>query len=490
MTARSDTSPRPHRRPGGEGVVRLGSLAVVPLLAWLLSLAGCFSGCDGTDLGLTAEPGEQFSGGDVTVFNAGQNAFGLPAPGLSNMDAGFFGVGNSFFNQNWVTAPASTTARDGLGPFFNARSCAGCHFKDGRGRTPTFDGERVTGFLVRVAIPGQRDAFGSPLGDERYGSQIQDQATLDFAPEATVLVDYEEIAGQFADGTPYSLRRPIISFEDEAYGPITGLTLSPRVANQMPGMGLLDAIPEADLLALADPDDADGDGISGRLNMVWNVREQRHTPGRFGWKAAQPTVEQQVASAFHGDLGITTSLFDAENCTVAPAGCNEAPTGGSPEVEDRNLAHVTLYSSTLAVPARRDWEEPDVLRGKALFKQIGCAGCHLPVLRTGPSEVHDVLSGQTIRPYTDLLLHDMGEGLADGMKVFEATGREWRTPPLWGLGLIQTVNRHTELLHDGRARNVTEAILWHGGEAEAAKERFRHLSRAERDDLLRFLNSL
>jgi CxxC motif-containing protein (DUF1111 family) len=281
-----------------------------------------------------------------------------------------------------------------------------------------------------------------------------------------------------------------VSFRDEAYGPVGNLAISPRVANQMPGMGLLEAVPESDLVALADPDDADGDGISGRVNYVWNVREQRHTPGRFGWKAAQPTVEQQVASAFHGDIGITTSLFSAENCTVAPAGCNEAPTGGSPEIEDDDLDHVTLYASTLAVPARRDWADPEVLRGKALFEEIGCASCHVPELRTGPSSVADALSNQTIRPYTDLLLHDMGPDLADGLAAFDATGREWRTPPLWGLGLIETVNGHTELLHDGRARDVTEAILWHGGEAEATRDRFRQLSHDERDALIRFLHSL
>ncbi|MEM7788312.1 MAG: di-heme oxidoredictase family protein [Bacteroidota bacterium] len=482
-TSRRPPSPRPPQGVGGSA--GLIALALVPLAVWL----GAASGCDATTL--AASVGEELSGGETTVFNEGENAFGLPAPNLTNEEERFFGVGNSLFNQNWVTAPASTTARDGLGPLFNARSCAACHFKDGRGRTPDFDGERPTGFLVRLGVPGQRDALGSPLGDPVYGTQIQDNAVLDIAPEATVIVRYEDVHGSFGDGTPYTLRKPVVSFRDEAYGPISsGLALSPRVANQVIGMGLLEAVPEADLVALADPNDADGDGISGRVNRVWDVLRQDYSVGRFGWKAAQPTVRQQSASAFHGDVGVTTSLFSEENCFVAPAGCSELPTGGSPEVEDRNLDHVTLYVGALAVPARRNWEAPEVLRGKALFNQIGCASCHVPQLKTGPSEISPALSGQTIRPYTDLLLHDMGEELADGLAVFDASGREWRTPPLWGIGLFPTVNGHQELLHDGRARGVVEAILWHGGEAEASREQFRMLPARDRDAVEAFLNSL
>lgn len=461
------------------------ALALLPLGAWGCLAAGCDMGTP------AAEEGEEFSGGAATVFNEGENAFGLPSPGLSREEERFFGVGNSLFNQNWVTAPASTTARDGLGPLFNARSCAACHFKDGRGRPPEFDGERPTGFLVRMGVPGQRDPVGSPLGDPNYGTQVQDNAVLDVAPEATVIVRYEEVHGAFGDGTPYTLRKPVVSFRDAAYGPIpAGLALSPRVANQVIGMGLLEAVPEATLRALADPDDRDGDGVSGRVQRVWDVERETYAVGRFGWKGTEPTVRTQVASAFHGDIGITSSLFSDENCFVSTAGCSEIPTGGAPEIEDDNLDHVTLYAGTLAVPARRNWEDPDVLRGKALFSEIGCASCHVPRLQTGPSRIASALSDQTIRPYTDLLLHDMGEGLADGLAVFEASGREWRTPPLWGIGLIPTVNGHQRLLHDGRARGVVEAVLWHGGEAEASKERFRTLSANERADLVAFLNSL
>ena len=474
----------PLSRSPGWAWLRLVGLAVLPLVLW-----ASVSSCGHTEEGVEVSPFEALSGGAATVHNQSALAFSLPAPGLSREESRFFGVGNSFFNQNWVAAPASAAARDGLGPFFNARSCAACHFKDGRGRPPAFDGERSSGYLVRLGVPGARDAVGSPVGDARYGSQLQDGAVLGFAPEASVVLRYTDVPGAFADGTPYTLRRPALSFASAAYGPLDGLAVSARVANQMPGMGLLEAIPEAALAAAADPDDRDGDGISGRLNRVWDAERQTHTAGRFGWKAEQPTVRQQVAAAFHGDLGITSPLFGAETCTAAPAGCNDVPSGGAPEIDDDNLGHVTLYASTLAVPARRDVSAPEVRRGERLFREIGCASCHLPRLETGVSPIA-ALAGQPIQPFTDLLLHDMGDGLADGFETFSATGREWRTPPLWGLGLIETVNGHQELLHDGRARGVVEAVLWHGGEAEAARERFRQLHAADRAALVRFLHSL
>jgi len=286
------------------------------------------------------------------------------------------------------------------------------------------------------------------------------------------------------------LRRPVYSLQNAAYGePDPEMMISPRVANQMIGLGLLEAVPEEAILALADPDDRDGDGISGRPNYVRDVAGDRTVLGRFGWKANEPTVAQQTAGAFLGDMGITTPVFPEQNCTDAIAGCATAADGGSPEIEPDDFQKVVLYASTLAVPARRDWDDPQVLQGKALFNEIGCTACHKPILATGAHPTIPALSNQTIRPYTDLLLHDMGEGLADGRPDYEADGREWRTPPLWGIGLIETVNGHTHFLHDGRARNLTEAILWHGGEAQAARDRFAVLGQTEREALLRFLNS-
>ncbi|MCB9007962.1 MAG: c-type cytochrome [Ardenticatenaceae bacterium] len=436
------------------------------------------------------EENEQLSGGQATVFDTTPNAFSQPIPGLEREQELLFFVGNSFFNQNWVMAPASTTARDGLGPFFNARSCASCHFKDGRGRAPEFAGEMPTGFLLRLSVPGS-DFHGDALPEPTYGGQLQDQAITDFRAEGGISIVYEEMPFTFPDGETVMLRQPSYAVTDLAYGDLHPETLtSPRVANQMIGMGLLEAVPEETILALADPTDQNGDGVSGRPNVVWDAYNNQMAIGRFGWKANQPTVLQQVAGAFLGDIGITTPLFALENCQDVVADCATAVNGGSPEIDPDDFLKVVLYSSSLAVPARRGWDDPQVLAGKKIFNEIGCATCHTPLLTTGIHPTIPALSQQTIRPYTDLLLHDMGEGLADGRPDFQATGSEWRTPPLWGIGLFETVNGHTNYLHDGRARNLTEAILWHGGEAAQVRDNFANLTPAERDALLRFLNSL
>ena len=266
--------------------------------------------------------------------------------------------------------------------------------------------------------------------------------------------------------------------------------VSPRIAPAVIGMGLLEAIPEASILALSDPDDVDGDGISGRPNYVWDVRKEEAVLGRFGWKANQPTLEQQSAGAFLGDIGITSSLFPEENCPSKQESCQEALNGGQPEVTDRRLGRVTVYVQTLAVPAMRNPDDEVVQQGARLFVQSQCSLCHAPMHVTGDTHTLAPLRNQTIFPYTDLLLHDMGPGLADDRPDGEASGTEWRTPPLWGIGLVDTVNGHTMFLHDGRARNLEEAILWHGGEADESRQRFMGLTSEERDALLRFLESL
>ncbi len=436
------------------------------------------------------EEGEELSGGQATIFDTTPNAFALPVPGLEREQELLFFVGNSFFNQNWVMAPSSTTARDGLGPFFNSRSCAGCHFKDGRGRPPEFYGENPTGFLVRLSIPGT-DIHSEPNTEPNYGGQLQDQAIANIPAEGQVEITYTEIPGTFADGEPYSLRQPTYAIKELAYGDMHPEVLtSPRVANQMIGLGLLEAVPEETLLALADPTDTDGDGISGRPNTVWDSFNNRMALGRFGWKANQPHLLQQASGAFLGDIGVTTDLFPTENCTDTQTECQVADHGGQPEIEPDDLLKVVLYSSSLAVPGRRNWDDETVLKGKMLFQQAGCDACHTPKLETGIHPTIPALSHQTIRPYTDLLLHDMGDGLADGRPDFQATGNEWRTPPLWGIGLFETVNGHTYYLHDGRARNIMEAVLWHGGEAGESKNKVLKMSKEERDALIAFLGSM
>ncbi len=462
----------------------------ITVLNLFLGFTMLFAACQkDSGNGLEAEPNEEYSGGTGTIFSTSENAFALSMPGLGSMDELEFATGNSFFNQNWVSAPASTTARDGLGPLLNARSCSGCHFKDGRGRAPIAAGEVATGFLLRLSIPGT-NAHGGAVPDPTFGGQLQDIAIPGVQAEGTVQIAYTEMPGTYPDGTPYSLRKPEYSILFNYGFPSGNIMMSPRVANQMIGLGLFEALDESTLLAFADENDSDGDGISGRPNYVWDEAAQNTRIGRFGWKANQPSLLQQSAGAFLGDMGLTSTLFPNDECTSAQNDCLTAPNGGSPEVTDESMRKVVLYTSTLAVPARRNWTDQTVLQGKQLFVEVGCASCHIPKMTTGTHPDYAVLSHQVIRPYTDLLLHDMGEGLADGRPDFLATGNEWRTPPLWGIGLFQTVNGHTNYLHDGRARNLEEAILWHGGEALQSKEKFMQLNESERAAVLLFLNSL
>lgn len=430
------------------------------------------------------------AGGETTVFDTTRNAFTLAARNLNPDRRAAFFTGNSFFNENWVAAPASTASRDGLGPLFIARSCSACHFKDGRDHAPA-EGELSRTLVFRLSQPGHDGVTKGPLPDARYGGQLQTRALPGVKAEADVQVFWENVTKQFADGESYQLRKPRYAFTNEAYGVMTTNTLiSVRVAPAMIGLGLLESVSAETLERLADPVDRDGDGISGRINRVWDFERKAQVIGRFGWKAEQPTVRQQAAGAFNDDMGLATRLFPRENFTAIQTDAAKMPSGGSPEVSDEILAAVILYAQTLAVPARRELENPVALRGEKIFQSIGCAACHMPELRTGGKAVFPELAHQTIHPYTDLLLHDMGEGLADGREVYEASGNEWRTAPLWGVGLVKTVNGHTEFLHDGRARNLSEAILWHGGEGELAKEKFRTLSREEREALLKFLESL
>ena len=468
------------------GLAALAGAVGLGVLAWFL-VSDARSGPSDADVAAILQTQ---LGGDTTIVTTNRNSFALAAANLNSRERLTFEIGDSFFTQNWVTAPASTEARDGLGPTFNAQSCSSCHTLDGRAEPPADNDDPERGLLFRFSIPGVDPVTGGPLPDPTYGGQLQDRAILKVPPEGRFLINYREIPGEYEDGAPYTLLAPEYSFADLAFGPThPDLLISPRIAPAVFGGGLLEAIPDADILALADPDDADGDGISGRANMVWSVRDRATELGRFGWKANVPTLEQQIAGAFHGDIGITSPLFESENCPETQTDCQKALNGGVPEIPPARLAKVVFYNQTLAVPAMRDVDDPQVRQGAGLFLEAGCAACHTPSHTTGEHPVPAV-SGQVIFPYTDMLLHDMGDGLADGRPDFLAGGSEWRTPPLWGIGLIENVNNHTRLLHDGRARNVAEAILWHDGEGLAAREEFRKMSREEREALLRFLESL
>ncbi len=465
-----------------------------PLQCFLPALTALLVACDSGPDFSQAEPGEHLSAGDATVTKTDQNAFSLPLANLSPSRRLDFSVGNSFFRNPWVIGPASTDARDGLGPLFNTNACQNCHIKDGRGHPPAADAKQAVSMLVRLSVPASEtdDLTRSGLVPEpNYGGQFQDAAIPGVEPEGRVRVSYEPVTLTFADGHQVTLRKPRLAFSDLAYGEMHPATLfSARVAPPMIGLGLLEAIPEADLLAHADPNDDDGDGISGRANRVWDSANNTTAMGRFGWKAGQPGVLQQSAGAFANDMGLNSHLVPTDSCAPSQTACLAMPNGGEVEVSDSVLNSVVFYSRTLAVPARRNVEDPQVLKGKALFHEANCQGCHIPKFTTGAQAPEPELANQTIRPYTDLLLHDMGPGLADGRPEFLANGQEWRTAPLWGIGLTEAVNGHTQFLHDGRARNLMEAVLWHGGEAAASRDKVLTFDADQRAALLAFLNSL
>jgi CxxC motif-containing protein (DUF1111 family) len=459
-----------------------------------------------TDFSAT-ERWEPLSGGSATYRGtANRNAFSQPSANLGFEERADFFVGNGLFRRNWVTAPASTQGADGLGPLYNARGCQDCHLKDGRGHPPAGPDDSAVSMFLRLSIPPQSQAEGELLESHRanvvpeptYGGQLQDLAIPGHAPEGRTVVDYEEVPVELAGGEVAHLRTARYRIADLAYGPLhPEVMLSPRVAPPMIGLGLLEAVADEDILAHADPDDADGDGISGRPNRVWSAEQGQVMLGRFGWKAGEPTIDQQSSHAMAGDIGVGNPLAPAAwgDCTAAQTACRAALDGNSArydglETSREVMDQILFYARNLAVPARRAAGDPTVLRGKRLFYESGCTGCHVPKLATRHDWEVPALAGQLIWPYSDLLLHDMGEGLADGRPEGLASGREWRTPPLWGIGLTEEVNGHTYFLHDGRARNLTEAILWHGGEAQAARDAFAAMSKADREAVLAFLNSL
>lgn len=437
------------------------------------------------------EPGEWeaseehpwLSGGRQTVFDAGAGAFGHGFPEMSVTANELHEIGDIQFEQTFVSAPSPVNP--GLGPVFNSVSCTSCHIGDGRGKPPA-SGEPLISTLIRISVPGT-DAHGAPMHVPGFGGQLQQRAIFGAAPEADVSVSWSSTSETLHDGTVIDLRRPTYTFSNAYTGLPADLMWSARVAPPVFGLGLLEAIDESSIRSLCDEGDADGDGISGRANDVWDVVQQRISLGRFGWKAEQPTLLQQSAAAYNEDMGITNPLFPLESAHGQPqlGGQN-----GAVELTDSILHAVAFYVRTLAVPARRDTEDPVVQRGAALFSDAACASCHVPEQRTHVDVSFGPVSNQRIFPYSDLLLHDMGPGLADGRPTFNASGNEWRTPPLWGIGLTQAVNGHQNFLHDGRARTMLEAILWHGGEAEQSADAVRSMSRSEREALLIFLGSL
>jgi CxxC motif-containing protein (DUF1111 family) len=422
------------------------------------------------------------SGGATTVFDVTANAFSLPAPNLAGQAVARHDRGDEDFENAFEADAASE--HPGLGPVFDNVSCEACHEGDGRGRPP-YPGEAFNSMLFRSSIAGV-GPHGGPNPVPGFGGQLQMRAIPGFTPEIQAAISYIETQGVFADGVPFKLQVPTYTLTGMYQVLPGGVLVSPRVAPAVFGLGLLEAVPDWQLLALADPRDRNRDGISGRINLVYD--EVRHRPaiGRFGWKSNQPTLFQQTAGAYNGDMGVTSSLFPAESCEGEFPGCEKH----AAEVSNATVGDVAFYTQTLGVPARRNLDDPQVVQGEELFHAVGCAGCHVATLQTGSLQGVNAVSHQVIHPYTDLLVHDMGPGLADNRSDFQANGNEWRTAPLWGVGLVQTVNAHTNFLHDGRARNLLEAVMWHGGEAQRARDRVQRFSAEQRAALLAFLGSL
>lgn len=436
-----------------------------------------------------------------------QEVYKQPVPGMSAKDMQKFLKGERVFTNFWIAVnnPVIPLIWDlsqsgpgggewGLGPMFMSTNCAGCHLNAGRGRALDASGLRVFQQLVRLSIPGETP-HGGPKPDPNYGNDIQsfDMITRTDpdarAGEGEVFIDWVISNFTFPDGSSIELRKPSVRIENLNFGPLAdNVMMSLRNTQALLGMGYLEAISEKDILKQVEKQKAMG--LNGRPNYVRDDINKKVSLGRFGWKANQPSIKQQIAAAFLGDIGINSAIYPEQNCTPVQKECLAAITGKEPELRDELWDPITFWSQSLDVPAQRNREAADFKTGEKLFESAGCSGCHVPEMRTGKYAAVPQLSNKLIRPYTDLLLHDMGPDLADGRPDFKASGSDWRTPPLWGAGLSMQVNASSSFLHDGRARNLLEAVVWHGGEAKTARDKFIAFTKKQRDDLIYFLSSI
>ncbi len=454
------------------------------------------------------ELSEKMPGGEGSVKFTPFPSFELPAKNLNKADLPMFHAGKALARQPWIKAPTVTFKRDGLGPLFNARTCLMCHVNGGRGVMPVAGDVRLDTAFLRLSIPGFDEVHGV-IDEPMYGDQLQTQSTSlahmfrhlkdadlkhSVAPEAYIFPNWSESSFTYPDGTKINLREPDVKITNLGYGkmhPDTMMGL--RNAPPIQGVGLLETIKQADIDKLVDENDADGNGISGRLNKVWDFEKNKTVAGRFGLKANKASVRLQTAGAFHGDIGLSNPIFSSQSCTDKQVDCKNEITGNDKEgteIDENQLTMVVNFIKNIGVPKRRNPGKKSVMAGRSLFYQTGCAECHHPSYTTGKDKDFPHLANQVIWPYTDLLLHDMGQGLADGRPDYLATGSEWKTPPLWGVGLSKQVNGAQNFLHDGRARSVEEAIIWHGGEAEQTKQKFVSLDKMQREKLIEFVNSL
>ncbi len=527
------------------------------LLSACLVVAGCGdsdSASKNSDAGQASWKSAVLSGGGTTNLEGNQSSFGFdsPAPNLSEDSLAIHLGGDAQFERAFIKAPSNQfAASDGLGPAFNNNACISCHPRDGRANfnqeiqtSPAGTWHKLgpdAGVFLRISteagsacLPDAGNLFCAPVGVPQFSQQLFHRGVFGlrtdspFSGQADVHIRFELLTVDYPDGAKTTLRLPVFDirnpYDDPGARPgdasgnpsrlyQTDVRTSPRMAPAIFGAGLLEAIAESDILALADPDDLNSDGISGRANRVFDpLQALRNEPiepalGRFGWKAGAPSVHVQSSGAYNQDMGVTNYVFPLES--IAGTDLYTTYRQSNPdddgqqdegfEVSEQILKAVSFYASTLAVPGRRNVDDAIVRQGADLFETAGCAACHHPHFVTGehpgiwgPGGLLSApeLSNQSIFPYTDLLLHDMGEALADGRAEHMAGGTEWRTPPLWGIGLVQTVNPLAGYLHDGRARTLEEAILWHGGEASTARNAFVQMPAQERNALLRFLGSL
>ena len=399
-----------------------------------------------------------------------------------------FMLGKSFFRIPWVEAPSATTARDGLGPLFNANTCTSCHPNNALGGVYTKKGNISRSMVVRLSV------LSEPSLEERksiekvgflphpvYGAQISLNGLADVPYEAKLHISYEEQKVFYPDNSYVTLRKPNYELKNLNYGPLgDSVSITVRKAPALVGLGLLEQIDDADILKNADEHDSNKDGISGRANRVYSIENNDYRLGKYTYKASAPTVKQQIAGAFHNDMGLTSTLFPVENCTSSQTKCNEAPKPRDTiDVPDLRLDAINFYLQNLKVPVSKK----KVPQGEKLFSSIGCASCHTPSFTTK--------NGLEVKVYSDFLLHDMGEALSDGRSEFLATKNEWKTAPLWGINSFEkAIGKKVDYLHDGRARNLEEAILWHGGEALNAKNSFMRLNKKQREQIIEFLETL
>ncbi len=424
---------------------------------------------------------EYLSGGETTVFDNTSHAYSFPAGNISDLEK--HQAGDKGFEATFVAAPAEVNS--GLGPVFNDTSCEGCHPGGGRGR-PLQPGDNRSQMFLRISVPGENE-YGGPRPVPGYGRQLADRAIFGVEPEARINLTYSMHTVTLSGGKEVTLRKPEYQITNEYKTLPADLQTSLRMAPPVFGRGLLEAIPESAVLQHEDVGDANGDNISGKANYVWSSTENKEMLGRFGLKANAASLRDQVVGAYFNDMGITTPDLPMES---THGQMQHDGRDDEPEVSSQTVEEVEFYVATLAVPARRRVDNPQVKQGEQVFKEAGCVSCHIQTFETGELDGVPEVSNQTIHPYTDMLLHDMGEGLADGRPDNRATGREWRTPPLWGIGLTEVVHGEAYYLHDGRARSLLEAVFWHGGEAEEAKERVIDLTTEEREALVAFLRSL